>query len=115
VTAIGDYAFHGCSSLTTLSLSPAVSIGPHCFLDCTALISAAASQNMSTVEDLLHYRWHRNVALIERVNALLCLKTLFTDQEKRKPLDGGEAQTLGVTATRKRLPKVMWRVILEFL
>jgi hypothetical protein len=24
-------------------------------------------------------------------------------------------QTLGVTATRKRLPKVMWRVILEFL
>ena len=26
-----------------------------------------------------------------------------------------EQATLGVTATRKRLPKVMWRVILEFL
>jgi hypothetical protein len=115
VTSIGARAFRGCSALTKLILSPAVSIGEDCFLNCTALITAAADKNMSTVSDLLHYRWHRNVAVIERVNALLCLKTLFTDQEKRKPLDGGEAQTLGVTAVRKRLPKVMWRVILEFL
>jgi hypothetical protein len=115
VTTIGDYAFYGCTALTRLSLSPAVSVGFFCFLDCTALISAAADQNMPTVEDLLHYRWHRNVAVLERVNALLCLKTLFTTPKKRKREDGGEAQTLGVTAVRKRLPKVMWRVILEFL
>jgi hypothetical protein len=67
---------------------------------------------MSTVEDLLHSRWH---GIRERVIVLTCLKTLFTDQKKRKRQDGGEVQTLGVTATRKRLPKVMWRVILEFL
>jgi hypothetical protein len=67
---------------------------------------------MPTVEDLLHSRWHR---ILERVTVLVCLKTLFTDQKKRKRLDGGEAQTLGVTAVSKRLPKVMWRVILEFL
>ena len=83
-----------------------------CFSDCTALISAAADQNMSTVKALLQSRWHR---ILERVTVLSCLKTLFTDQKKRKREDGGEVQTLGVTATRKRLPKVMWRVILEFL
>jgi hypothetical protein len=112
VTTIGKDAFDGCTALMRLSLSPAVSVGENCFWNCTALISAAASQNMSTVEDLLHSRWHR---ILERVTVLTCLKTLFTDQKKRKRQDGGEAQTLGVTATRKRLPKVMWRVILEFL
>jgi hypothetical protein len=112
VTSIGYGAFYGCSALTRLSLSPAVSIGEDCFSNCTALISAAADQNMSTVLDLLNSRWHR---IRERVTVLTCLKTLFKDQKKRKRQDGGEAQTLGVTATRKRLPKVMWRVILEFL
>jgi hypothetical protein len=112
VTEIVYRAFYGCSTLTRLSLSPAVSIGPNCFSDCTALISAAADQNMPTVEALLHSRWY---AILERVTVLSCLKILFTNQKKRKRLDGGEAQTLGVTATRKRLPKVMWRVILEFL
>ena len=112
VTSIGNGAFWGCSALMRLSLSPAVSIGQSCFSNCNALISAAASQNMPTVEDLLHSRWHR---ILERVTVLSCLKILFTDQKKRKRQDGGEAQTLGVTATRKRLPKVMWRVILEFL
>jgi hypothetical protein len=67
---------------------------------------------MPTVEALLHSRWHR---INERVTVLACLETLFTDENKRKQQDGGEAQTLGVTAKRKRLPKVMWRVILEFL
>jgi hypothetical protein len=112
VTSIGWGAFRGCSALTRLSLSPAVSIGPHCFSHCTALISAAAAQNMPTVKALLNSRWHR---ILSRVTVLFCLKTLFTTQKKRKRIDGGEAQTLGVTATRKRLPKVMWRVILEFL
>jgi hypothetical protein len=112
VTTIGWRAFNGCSALTRLSLSPAVSVVFDCFLDCTTLIAAAADQNMSTVKDLLHSRWHR---ILERVTVLTCLKTLLTDQKKRKREDGVEAQTLGVTAVRKRLPKVMWRVILEFL
>jgi hypothetical protein len=114
VTSIGDGAFSGCSALTRLSLSPAVSVGINCFSYCTALISAAADQNMSSVEDLLHSRWHR---ILERVTVLFCIKTLLEDQPrrsgrlKRKRLDGGEELTLG----RKRLPKVMWREILEFL
>jgi hypothetical protein len=112
VTSIGEQAFERCTALTSLSLSPAVSVGPNCFSDCTALITAAAHQNMPSVEALLHSRWH---GIHERVTVLCCLKILFTDQKKRKRMDGGEVQTLGVTATRKRLPKVMWRVILEFL
>jgi hypothetical protein len=112
VTTIGNDAFNGCFALTRLSLSPAVYIGDTSFSNCTALISAAADQNMSTVKDLLNSRWRR---ICERVTVLSCLKTLLEDKKKRKRQDGGEAQTLGVTATRKRLPKVMWRVILEFL
>ena len=110
VTSIEHYAFYGCTTLTIFSLSPAVSIGPNCFSNCTALISAAASQNMPTVKDLLNSRWHR---ILSRVTVLSCLKTLLEDQPRRS--GGGEAQTLGETAVRKRLPKVMWRVILEFL
>jgi hypothetical protein len=53
VTWIGDFTFYQCSSLTRFSLSPAVSIGQDCFTDCTALISAAADQNMPTVKDLV--------------------------------------------------------------
>jgi hypothetical protein len=92
-------------------------------LDCTALIDAAASQNMPTVEDLLHYRWHRNVAVIERVNALLCLKGSWdhvenhpsgSDSLKRKRTDEVEAPLMS-TETRDKIPKVLWRVILEFL
>jgi succinylarginine dihydrolase len=117
---IGYHAFDGCTALTKLSLSPAVSIGSNCFSNCTALFTAAASQNMSTVKDLLNSRWHR---ILERVTVLSCLKTLFTDKDqprrsdrlKRKRLDGDEVVALQGTAAFKRLPKVMWRVILEFL
>jgi hypothetical protein len=108
VTSIGNDAFNGCSALMRISLSPAVSIGEDCFSDCTALISAAADQNMSTVSDLLHSRWHR---ILERVTVLLCLKTLLEGDQNNLNPNGGESLTLGVTA----LPKVMWRVILEFL
>ncbi|GMI26266.1 hypothetical protein TrCOL_g10745 [Triparma columacea] len=111
VTTIDNGAFYRCTALTRLSLSPTVFVGFGCFSGCTALISAAADQNMPTVEDLLHSRWHR---ILERVTVLSCLKTLLEDQNNPNP-NGGEAQTLGVTAVRKRLPKVMWRVILEFL
>ena len=117
---IGDYAFYGCSALTKLILSPAVSIGEECFSDCTALIAAAAAQNMSTVEDLLHYRWQRNVAVIERVNALLCLKGTWDHVENPligpdSQMDGVEAGSLRASEAREKIPKVIWRVILEFL
>jgi hypothetical protein len=106
-----------------LILSPAVSIGQGCFANCTALIAAAASKNMPTVEDLLHYRWHRNVAVMERVNALLCLKGTLDhvennpsgpDSLKQKKMDGVEAPLMA-TEARDKIPKVLWRVILEFL
>jgi hypothetical protein len=116
---IEEFAFQWCESLTRISLCPDISIDEDCFSECTALISAAAAQNMPTVEDLLNYRWHREPAVIERATVLFCLKTLLEDQPgrsdglKRKHLDGGEGITLGVNA--ERLPKDMWRVILEFL
>jgi hypothetical protein len=78
---------------------------------------------MPTVEDLLHYRWHRNVAVMERVSALLCLKGTWdhvenqpsgSDSLKRKQPDGVEAP-LRATEAREKIPKVLWRVILEFL
>jgi hypothetical protein len=121
VTTIGDSAFRNCSALTKLILSPDVSIGDDCFLNCTALIAAAADKNMPTVLDLLHYRWHRNVAVIERVNALLCLKGTWDHVENHpigpdslKKMDGVEAP-LKATEARDKIPKVLWRVILEFL
>jgi hypothetical protein len=76
---------------------------------------------MSTVEALLHSRWHRIHA---RVIVLSCLKKLLEDKPrrsdrlKRKRLGGDEVVALQgtvSTAACKRLPKVMWRVILEFL
>jgi hypothetical protein len=103
-------------------LSPAVSIGVHCFLGCTALIAAAADKNMPTVLDLLHYRWHRNVAVMERVNALLCLKGTW-DHVENQPSEPDSLKRkrteveapLRATEARDKIPKVLWRVILEFL
>ncbi|GMI49169.1 hypothetical protein TrCOL_g6102 [Triparma columacea] len=121
VASIGHWAFRDCSALTKLSLSPAVSIGSDCFWGCTALITAAADQNMSTVSDLLHSRWHRIQA---RVTALLCLKGICWDHVEYQPsgpdsltqkkMDGVEAP-LRETEAREKIPKVLWRVILEFL
>jgi hypothetical protein len=121
VTEIDECAFYGCTALTKLSLSPAISIGVDCFSNCTALIAAAADQNMATVEDLLHYRWHRKPAVTERVNALLCLKGTWDHVENQPSepvslmqIDGVEAP-LKRTEARDKIPKVLWRVILEFL
>jgi hypothetical protein len=114
VTTIENYAFYGCTALTRLSLSPAVSVGIDCFSNCTALNSAAADQNMSTVEDLLHSRWHR---ILERVAVVSCLKAPWNDDVENQPdshLCGDEVGALQGTAARKRLPKVMWRVIWNF-
>ena len=121
VTSIGNNTFSGCSALMKLTLSPAVSIGQDCFSNCTALETAAADKNMPTVPDLLRYRWHRNLAVTERVNALLCLKGTW-DHVENQPIgpdslmqiDGVEAQ-LKATEAREKIPKVLWRVILEFL
>jgi hypothetical protein len=75
---------------------------------------------MPNIEALLHSRWHR---IRERVNALLCLKGTWDHVEnpprrsgrKRKRTDGVEAPPLRVTEAREKIPKVLWRVILEFL
>jgi hypothetical protein len=70
---------------------------------------------MPTVKDLLNSRWHR---ILERVAVLSCLKTPWNDdldKPKRKHLDGDEVVALQGIVARKMLPKVMWRVILEFL
>jgi hypothetical protein len=122
VTTIGEDAFRDCAALMKLSLSPAISVKLSAFIDCTALIAAAADKNMPTVEDLLHSRWHR---IRERVTALLCLKGTWdhvedppsgSDSLKRKRTDGVEALApLRVTETREKIPKVLWRVILEYL
>jgi hypothetical protein len=78
---------------------------------------------MPTVSDLLHYRWHRKPAVTERVTALLCLKGTWDHVEnpprrsarKRKRTDGVETPALRVTPAPEKIPKVLWRVILEFL
>jgi hypothetical protein len=117
VTFIGDEAFSGCSALTKLIISPAVTIDEGCFLNCTSLITAAIDKNMPTVTDLLHYRWHRNVAVTERVNALLCLKDQprRSARLKRKRTDCVEDPPLRASEAREKIPKVLWRVILEYL
>jgi hypothetical protein len=77
---------------------------------------------MPTVEDLLHYRWHRNVAVVERVNALLCLKGTW-DHVENQPSGSGSLKRkrteveapLRASEAREKIPKVLWRVILEFL
>jgi hypothetical protein len=120
VTTIGEEAFRDCAALMKLSLSPAISVESGAFMNCTALIAAAAENNMPTVEALLHSRWHR---IRERVNALLCLKGTWDHVEnpprrsarKRKRTDGVEAPALRATEAREKIPKVLWRVILEFL
>ena len=56
-------------------------------------------------------------------NALLCLKGTWDHVEnpprrsarKRRRTDGVEAPALRVTEAREKIPKVLWRVILEFL
>jgi hypothetical protein len=57
-------------------------------------------------------------------NALcLCLKGTWDHKEnpsrrsarKRKRIDGVEAPALRVTEAREKVPKVLWRVIVEFL
>jgi hypothetical protein len=118
VTSIGQCAFYGCAALTSFTLSPAAAIGPNCFTNCAILISAAADKNMPTVEDLLHYRWRRKPAVMERVTALLCLKGTWDHAENQhvgpdSQMDGAGA--LRVTEAREKIPKVLWRVILEFV
>jgi hypothetical protein len=73
---------------------------------------------MPTVSDLLHYRWHRKPAVMERVTALLCLKGTWDHVENQPSgqMDGVEGTAaLRATEAREKIPKVLWRVILEFL
>jgi hypothetical protein len=77
---------------------------------------------MMTVKELLNSRWHR---IRERVAVLSCLKTPWSDDIENQPrsdtpeqnshLDGDGVVALKGALAREMLPKVMWRVILEFL
>jgi hypothetical protein len=95
---------------------------------------------MSTVEDLLHSRWHR---IRERVTVLLCLKGTWDHVENHpsgpdrlEQMDGVEAPAQRVivphlltpsdlllpipspaceTPARDKIPKELWREILEYL
>jgi hypothetical protein len=71
---------------------------------------------MPTVWELLHYRWHRKPAVMERVTVLSCLKTPWNDLENQPiTLDGDGMVALKGATARETLPEDMWRVILEFL
>jgi hypothetical protein len=51
ITTIGDYAFSGCTALTTISLPAAQSIGVIAFYGCTALtsVSLPAAQSIGVI------------------------------------------------------------------
>ncbi len=52
VTSIGDYAFYGCSSLTSVSIPAIVaSIGDSAFEDCTRLVNVKVGPNVTSIGD----------------------------------------------------------------
>ena len=52
VTSIGDYAFSGCSSLSSVTVSDSVTnIGSSAFSDCGGLASVTISSGVKTIED----------------------------------------------------------------
>ena len=51
VTSIGDYAFHGCSSLTSVAIGNSVtSIGEWAFYDCSSLTSVTIPNSVTSIE-----------------------------------------------------------------
>lgn len=54
VTSIGDYAFYGCSALTTASFPTATSIGSNAFRYCSALTTAS----FPNITSIGHYAFH---------------------------------------------------------
>ena len=52
VTAIEDYAFYGCSSLTSVTIPDSItSISNGAFLECTSLMSVAIPDSVTAIED----------------------------------------------------------------
>lgn len=52
ISNIGDYAFYGCASLTTLNLPVSLTtVGPHAFEGCTALTGALFSNGLTSIGD----------------------------------------------------------------
>ena len=51
VTSIGEYAFHGCSTLRTINIPDGVTtIGDSAFFECTALTAIIIPDNVTTIE-----------------------------------------------------------------
>lgn len=59
VASVGEYAFHGCKSLTALVLPEATSIGQYAFRNCSALVSVSAQK----VESIGQYAFYGCSAL----------------------------------------------------
>lgn len=51
VTSIGDYAFWGCTSLTSVTIGNSVTtIGEHAFFSCTSLTSVTIPNSVTNIE-----------------------------------------------------------------
>ncbi len=56
VTSIGDYAFYGCTSLTTITIPDSVtSIGDYAFSSCTSLTSITIPDSVTSIGDRAFY------------------------------------------------------------
>ena len=57
VTTIGDYAFYGCSSLTSIAIGDSVTtIGDSAFANCTSLTNVTIGESVTMIKDWAFYK-----------------------------------------------------------
>ena len=59
VTSIGDYAFHGCSSLTSITFPSVTAIGKGAFKFCDSLASITIPDGLTSIGDSAFYECHK--------------------------------------------------------